>query len=269
MTAPRTTRAKATSPDVPNEADGNEVAPVTVNVYTPPKLHTDGQPNVHVAIARVAADIGAIAKDQKVQAGPAKFNFRGIDDVLNAIHEPLVNHGVSIVPTGFDVLDQTVGVTKSGGAQQHLMGLVRFRIIGPAGDFIDAAVVAEAQDTSDKAASKMMSMAYKYLAFQTFSIPVEGALEESDRDSSPREVNHAGPQVTIEDVHNRIKAAADSLGTDMESITGKFRESHGGLTMEQFYALSVDKVFPFAQQVVSYANQQQAAAASREQAPDA
>jgi hypothetical protein len=261
------TRRTVTTPAPEPEAETE--APVTVNVYNPPKLHTDGMPNIHVAIARVAADIGAIAKDQKVQAGPAKFNFRGIDDVLNAIHEPLVSHGVSIVPTGFEVLDQTVGVTKSGGAQQHLMGLVRFRIIGPAGDFIDAAVVAEAQDTSDKAASKMMSMAYKYLAFQTFSIPVEGAMEESDRDSSPREVNHAGPQVTIEDVHNRIKAAADSLGTDMESVTGKFRESHGNLTMEQFYALPVDKVFPFAQQVVSYANQQAAAAASREQAPDA
>jgi hypothetical protein len=263
MTAPRTTRAKTA------QQESEEIAALQPENYTPPKLHTDAQPNIHVAIARVAADIGAIAKDQKVQAGPAKFNFRGVDDVLNAIHEPLVRHGVSIVPTGFDVLDQTVGVTKSGGAQQHLMGLVRYRIIGPAGDYVDAAVVAEAQDTSDKAASKMMSMAYKYLCFQAFSIPVEGALEESDRDSSPREVNHSGPSVTIEDVHNRIKAAAESLGTDMESITGKFRETHGNLTMEAFYALPVDKVFPFAAQVHQYALQQQAKAASTEQAPDA
>ena len=226
-------------------------------------------PNVHVAIARVAADIGAIAKDQKVQAGPAKFNFRGIDDVLNAIHEPLVTHGVSIVPTGFDVLDQTVGVTKSGGAQQHLMGLVRFRIVGPAGDFIDAAVVAEAQDTSDKAASKMMSMAYKYLAFQTFSIPVEGAMEESDRDSSPREVNQAGPRVTMDDIRGRIEGAATSLGSDIESVTGKFREAAGGITVEQMWELPVDKVYGFARQLVQYAGQQEQAATSREQAPDA
>lgn len=260
------TRRTVTTPAPEPEAPA--AAPEPEN-YQPPALHTGEQPNIHVAIARVAADIGNIAKDQKVTAGPAKYNFRGIDDVLNGIHDPLVKHGVSIVPTGFDVLDQTVGVTKAGGAQQHLMGLVRYRIVGPAGDFIDAAVVAEAQDTSDKAASKMMSMAYKYLAFQTFSIPVEGAMEESDRDSSPREVNHAGPQVTIEDVHNRIKAAADSLGTDVESVTGKFRESHGNLTMEQFYALPVDKVFPFAQQVVSYANQRATVAASTEQAPDA
>lgn len=254
MTTARATKAAETPP----ESEATTIIPLN---------YPGGYPIVTVAIARVAADIGAIAKDQKVQAGPAKFNFRGIDDVLNAIHEPLVKHGVSIVPTGFDVLDQTVGVTKSGGAQQHLLGLVRFRIYGPGGDYIEAAVVAEAQDTSDKAASKMMSMAYKYLAFQTFSIPVEGALEESDRESFPREVNHAGPQVTIEDVHNRIKAAADSLGTDMESVTGKFRESHGNLTMEQFYALPVDKVFAFAQQVVQYAAKHAAAAESTEEAP--
>lgn len=272
MTAPRTARAKSSQQESDENTameQGSEAAPVTVNVYTPPKLHTDAQPNVHVAIARVAADIGAIAKDQQVTAGPARFKFRGVDDVLNAIHVPLVTHGVSIVPTGFDVLDQTVGVTKSGTAQQHLLGLVRYRIIGPAGDYVDAAILAEAQDTSDKAASKLMSMAYKYLAFQTFSIPIEGALEESDRDSSPREVNHAGPSVTIEDVHNRLKAAAESLGTDMESVTGKFRETHGDLTLEQFYALPIGEVMPFAQQVVAYANQQATANTSRETAPDA
>ena len=263
MTTTRTARAKSA------QQESDENAAMEQAATEAPLLQSGVIPNVHVAIARVAGDIGAIAKNQKVQAGPAKFNFRGVDDVLNTIHDPLVRHGVSIIPTGFDVLDQTVGVTKSGTAQQHLLGLVRYRIVGPAGDYVEAAVVAEAQDTSDKAASKMMSMAYKYLAFQTFSIPVEGALEESDRDSSPREVNHAGPQVTIEDVHNRIKAAADSLGTDMESITGKFRESHGNLTMEQFYALPVDKVFPFAQQVVQYAAKQAAASESREQAHDA
>ena len=215
-------------------------------------------PNIHVAMARVANDIGAITKAQKVTTGPAKYSFRGVDDVLNAIHDPLVAHGVSIIPTGFDVLDQTVGVTKSGTAQQHLLGLVHYRIVGPAGDYIDAAVVAEAQDTSDKAASKMMSMAYKYLAFQTFSIPVEGAMEESDKDSSPRQVNHAGPQVTMDDIKARIQGAADSLGTDMESVTGKFRESKGGITVEQIWDLPVNDLYPFARQLVQYANQHKA-----------
>jgi len=266
MTATRrTSTTPAPTPEVPNEADAAESAPA----YTPPKLHTGEQPNIHVAIARVAADIGHIAKNNQVTAGPAKFNFRGIDDVLDTIHTPLADHGVSIIPVGCDILDNSERVTKSGGSQVHLLALVHYRIIGPAGDYVDSAVLAEALDTSDKAASKAMSMAYKYLAFQTFSIPVRGALEESDRDQLDRGHPNAAPQVSIQDVHNRIKDAADALGTDMESVTGKFRESHGNLTMEQFMELPVDKVLPFAQQVVAYVAQQQAKAASTEQAPDA
>lgn len=257
MTAPRRTSTKPAEAEteVPNEADAAEVA----SAYTPPKMHSDVLPNVHVAIARVAADIGAIAKNQKVQAGPAKFNFRGVDDVLNAIHEPLVTHGVSIVPTGFEVLDQTVGTTKSGTAQQHLMGLVRYRIIGPAGDYVDAAVVAEAQDTSDKAASKMMSMAYKYLAFQTFSIPIEGAMEESDRESYDR-----APQqqqaLTSEDALAHLQMLCDQIGKPIEEVTAQFRERQGGIDMDAFRALPTNTLVPFVQQVDQYLRRQQAAA---------
>jgi hypothetical protein len=247
MTASRATKTTAAA---------TETAPEVTDAPQPP--HEDGYPNVHVAIARVAADIGAIAKNQKVQAEPAKFNFRGVDDVLNAIHEPLVRHGVSIVPTGFDVLDQTVGTTKSGTAQQHLMGVVRYRIVGPAGDHVDAAVVAEAQDTSDKAASKMMSMAYKYLAFQTFSIPIEGALEESDRESYDRAPQQAA--LTSEDALRHLAALAEQIGKPIEEITAQFRERQGGIDMDTFRALPTNVLVPFVSQVDQYLRRQQAAA---------
>jgi hypothetical protein len=244
MTTARATKAAETPPE--SEAD-----------YTPPTLHTGEQPHVHVAIARVAADIGAIAKAQKVQAGPARFNFRGIDDVLNAIHDPLVKHGVSIIPTGFDVLDQTVGETKSGTPQQHLLGIVHYRIIGPAGDYVEAAVVAEAQDTSDKAASKMMSMAYKYLAFQTFSIPVEGALEESDRESYDRAPQQKA--LTSADALVHLQTLCDTIGKPIEEVTAQFRERQGGIDMDAFRALPTNVLVPFVQQVDQYLRRQQAA----------
>jgi hypothetical protein len=249
MTAPRTARAKTAQQDADETAAIEQAA----------AIDSAPLPNIHVAIARVAADIGAIAKAQKVTAGPAKYNFRGVDDVLNAIHEPLVTHSVSIVPTGFEVLDQTVGTTKSGGAQQHLMGLVRYRIIGPAGDYVDAAVVAEAQDTSDKAASKMMSMAFKYLAFQTFSIPIEGALEESDRESHDRAPQHQAPPTT-EDALAHLQMLCDQIGKTVEEVTAQFRERQGGIDMEAFRALPSNTLVPFVQQVDQYLRRQQAAA---------
>lgn len=219
----------------------------------PSQTPSEDVPNVHVAIARVASAIGNIAKEQQVTSGPARFNFRGIDDVLDAIHTPLSENGVSIVPVGFDVIDNSERVTKSGSAQVHLLAVIRYRILGPAGDYVEAAALAEALDTSDKAASKAMSMGYKYVAFQVFSIPVRGALEESDRESLERGSASAGPSVTVEDVHARLQGLATQLGTDLESLTGKFRDANNGLTMEEFMALPVEKVYPFAQQVAQYA----------------
>ena len=74
---------------------------------------------------------------------------------------------------------------------------------------------------------------------------------------------------TMDDIRGRIEGAATSLGTDVESVTGKFRTDNGNLTMEQMWELPVDKVYGFARQLVQYAAQQEQAAASREHAPDA
>src|SRR4029079_7715567 len=121
--------------------------------------------------------------------------------------------GVSIVPCGFDIHDQSERTTKSGGQQVHLLATIHYRRTGPAGDDVEAAALAEPLDTSDKAASKAMSMGYKYVAFQVFSIPVRGALEESDSESLERgsrqgqDVRVAAPQVPMEEIKARIEQA--------------------------------------------------------------
>lgn len=211
-------------------------------------------PSVHEALAAVSRDVGSIAKDQQVTSGPARFNFRGIDDVLDAIHGPMAEHRVEFIPAGFTLLDNTVGVTKSGSAQQHLLGIVHYKIVGPAGDSIDAAVLAESQDTSDKAASKLMSMAYKYLAFQVLSIPVRGALEESDRDSSERGTQ--GPQMTTEELVARLDGMAAETGTSLEGITARWRAANGDMTLDQMRALPPDRLYGFVRQARSYIDSQ-------------
>ena len=212
-------------------------------------------PNVAVALARVAKDVGAIAKNKQVTSGPARFNFRGIDDVLDTIHEPMAKHGVSFIPNGFTLIDNTVGVTKSGGSQQHLLGVVKFIILGPAGDSIPASVVAEAQDTSDKAASKMMSMAYKYLAFQVLSIPVQGALDESDSDSTPRA--ESGSAMSTADLMGTLEKYAAQVGQDLEQITARWRGANGNLTLDAMRALPPDRLYAFVRQVKQYIDNQQ------------
>lgn len=212
-------------------------------------------PPVGIALMMVAREIGPIAKDRRVTQGPAKFNFRGIDDVLQAIHDSMARWGVSFIPTGFDLLDNSIGTTKSGGAQQHLLGTVHFRIIGPLGDGFDAAVVAESQDTSDKSASKLMSMAYKYLAFQVLSIPVEGALEESDSSSEERATG-GPPAPPPDDVWAKYDEAIATLGLGgREVASAKWRGEHGNMSFEEFQTAPIERVFGHIRQVVAYAKE--------------
>ena len=209
-------------------------------------------PPVGVALMHVSREIGPVAKDRRVTTGPAKFNFRGIDDVLQAIHDSMARWGVSFIPTGFTMLDNTVGTTKSGGAQQHLLGTVHFRITGPRGDGFDAAVVAEAQDTSDKSASKLMSMAYKYLAFQVLSIPVEGALEESDSSSEERAVRAGQTPPPPGDAWQKYDEAVASVGMTREVATAKWRSENGDITQEEMEALPLERVFKHMRETVAY-----------------
>jgi hypothetical protein len=131
---------------------------------------------VQEAITAVMRDIGAIGKNKRNEA--QKFDFRGIDDVLNALHGPLCEHGLVIMPTVLEREGET-RQTGSGGSMNVVHLTVEFKFIGPAGDHLSAVVVSEAQDSGDKATNKAMSAAYKYMALQVFCIPTKD-MEEQD-----------------------------------------------------------------------------------------
>lgn len=137
---------------------------------------------VYNAIAKVAVDMakyGIAKKDKNAAQG---FSFRGIDAVLDALSPSLVNAGLIILPR---VLKQvrTETTTAKGTVQFGAIVTVAFDLIAVE-DGSQATVVfdGEAKDSGDKATSKALSMAYKYMAFQTFCIPVSG-LDDSDADS--------------------------------------------------------------------------------------
>lgn len=142
---------------------------------------TDKTPHVYSAIAAVSAALAkeGIAKNQKNQQ--QGFRFRGIDDVLNAMAGLLSAHNLVIVP---DVTERIVTerATRSGGHMSSITVKVVYRLFSAVdGSATFATVYGEAMDTADKATSKAMSAAYKYMAIQTFAIPVEG---EQDADAT-------------------------------------------------------------------------------------
>jgi hypothetical protein len=115
------------------------------------------------------ADVRALGKDQRnTQQG---FNFRGVDDVMNAVGPALRDHGVSVVPTGVTHLENSTYTTKSGTVMRDVMLVVQYAIHGPAGDTMAGAAAGEASDAGDKATPKAMSVAFRTFLLESLCLP--------------------------------------------------------------------------------------------------
>jgi gp68 len=138
------------------------------------------QLTVHQALSKVMAEVQAVRKDSKNQA--QRFNFRGIDAVMNAVGPALRKHGVVILPEEVDV-HRTNGTTANGKQTAEVVVKVTYRVYGPNGDSIHGKVAAEAMDFGDKAIAKAMSVAYRTFLLQALTIPTD----EPDPDSESYE----------------------------------------------------------------------------------
>lgn len=137
-------------------------------------------PTVHQALNKVMGDVQAVKKDSKNQA--QRFNFRGIDAVMNAVGPALRKHGVTILPEEVEV-HRSNGTTANGKPTAEVVLKVTYRVYGPGGDSIHGRVAAEAMDFGDKAIAKAMSVAYRTFLLQALTIPTD----EPDPDSESYE----------------------------------------------------------------------------------
>ena len=148
---------------------------------------TNTAPNgIYKAITGVMADVGAVGKNGvNKQQG---FKFRGIDDVMNALHPAMVKHHVFTVP---EILEQTreVKTTRNGVELIFSLCKIRYTFFTDDGSHVDAVVIGEGMDSGDKATNKAMAIAYKYACFQVFCIPTE---EMIDPDSECPEMEGDG-----------------------------------------------------------------------------
>jgi len=132
-------------------------------------------PNIVRCMAAVMGSVGAVPKGHKMEAGPAKYRYRSIEDVVPAVHAALVEHGVVVVPrvieSRFDEIDR--GPNKS--RMYRTLLTVEHVFYGPAGDSVAAITVGEAMDTSDKSSNKAMTAALKYALIEALMIPLESA----------------------------------------------------------------------------------------------
>lgn len=164
---------------------------------------------VYAAISAVARDMATtgISKDRiNAQQG---FNFRGIDQVYNALAPALVNHGLLILPR---ITERTVTerTTQKGGVLFYVVVKADFDFVSTDdGSIHTVTTYGEAMDSGDKATNKAMSIAYKYAAFQAFCIPTEETAIDADA-----EVHHVTPQAAEDALREFADKAALSQSID-------------------------------------------------------
>lgn len=181
----------------------------------------DAAPPIHEALAAVMADVGAVSKDSRNQS--QGFNFRGIDAVVNAVGPVLRKHGVITLPVVEDSHYDTIP-TKNGGTMRQCTLTVRWRFVGPAGDQLEAVVIAEAMDSGDKATSKAHSVAYRTVLLQVLCIPTDEP--DPDASSYERERPQERPAVIPQAEANRIAKLIEGAPNPVE-VRAQFRAKFG------------------------------------------
>jgi hypothetical protein len=128
-------------------------------------------------LTKVMEDAGAVRKTERNTH--QQFNFRGIDNVVNAVSPALRKHGVVVVPTLNHIEYEQVEI----GERRTRMGYVRINVTytfyAPDGTSIATTVAAESMDSGDKATAKAMSVAFRTCLLQTLCLPTD----ESDPDA--------------------------------------------------------------------------------------
>ena len=147
---------------------------------------TTEKKNVYQLISLVAGELAntGISKNQRNNQGTG-YNFRGIDDVYNAIGPLLAKNGLSILPRTLS-RDCVERVSGQGKALFYVTVDMEFDFVSAHdGSKHTVKMYGEAMDSGDKATNKAMSAAYKYAMFQAFCIPTEG---DNDADSQTHNV---------------------------------------------------------------------------------
>lgn len=193
-------------------------------------------------MVRILDELPAIGKNQKnAQQG---FNFRGHDDVLNALNPLLAKHGVFIIP---DVLERIPAErqTKSGSTMYEVNLHVRFFFYGEDGDSFTASTWGEGTDSGDKATNKAMTMAFKNILIQAFAIntsdnvdadhetPAETTRSFQSRGADVRDPRNA-PEPTLAPDARNVPFVPLPSGDDPGSTPIGFGK-HTGQTLASLY----------------------------------
>lgn len=208
------------------------IAPVRPNIVSPPleDISYDSNPitdaqtvPVHVAWARVMADVQSVGKSDRRDDPGGHYNFRGVDRIVNAVGPALRRHGVLLLPVQVYDVEYREARTAKGNTMQDCTLKVRWMVVGPAGDILPSMLesAGQATDTQDKATSKATSVAQRVLFLTALHIPTQ----DPDVDRGHERGERPGP--TPNEYRDEITDPRTSLGR-LRQIRAELRQHQMG-----------------------------------------
>ncbi|MER5769581.1 ERF family protein [Streptomyces sp. NPDC001985] len=155
---------------------------------------------VHIAWLRVRKEVRAIAKGELYNGGGTRFNFRGVDTVVNTFGPVTLKHGVNVFPVGIEAEHRDT-TTSKGNKMRECTVTVSWMILGPMGDTLPALLKTrgEALDSADKGTAKAQSVALRVLLL------TGGLTPTHDKDPDASHVDRgADPLPTATDYRDEI-----------------------------------------------------------------
>lgn len=127
--------------------------------------------SIYEAMLKIMGGIDPIAKNKKNTQ--QNYKYRGVEDIYAVLNPMLIANRVILIP---EILSHNITEFTTG------KGTLLFRVVATMkytfksvedGSFIECIMTGEGMDSGDKATPKAISMAFKYMAFQLFCIPVD------------------------------------------------------------------------------------------------
>lgn len=137
------------------------------------------------ALGKINEEITPIGKDSRNET--QRYDFRGIDAVMNHLHPLFAKHGVIVLSRVLNCASETREYARDGGKS----GTMTFRVLTIAyrfvavsdGTWVESTVLGEGADTGDKASPKCMAIALKYVLSQMLLLPYDEI--DPDGDTPP------------------------------------------------------------------------------------
>ena len=163
--------------------------------------------NVHQRISRIMSEIDYIKKDKSINFGKGGgFTVVGHDAVTKLIHPLLVKHGVNIIPTIKQIIQE-------GNRSRVDLEFRWINIDNPSDHFVTEAS-GYGIDQQDKGIGKGWSVAQRYTVLKTLH------LETGDKDIEDDDINHV--EVTKEEnLRNKEEKMVEDFAKEVQETLNR------------------------------------------------